>query len=313
MRRSRRPIVIASRQSRLARAQARAVGSVLAKLHPGIEVTYQWVESEGDRSAQDVLAQIGGKGLFVRSIEKMLLRGDADLAVHSLKDLPVNGVPGLALAAIAQRGSVEDCLISPAANQIMDLPQNARLGTASPRRAAQVRRLRPDLQITHLRGNVETRLAKVIQEQQVDATILAAVGLERCGLAEHATKRIDVQQIMPAASQGALAIQCRADDHVSITRCLPLNHAATAEAVHVERQVVAELGGECHLPIAVLTQTSGHRMRLRCRVMSVDGQQFIETDQAEPRSRLKRLVQQTLKSLRQQGAEQILQQVRQQS
>lgn len=311
MRRSRRPIVIASRRSRLARAQAELVGAALGRLHAGIEVRYEWIESEGDRDPRASLADSGGKGLFVRAIEQALLAGRADIAVHSLKDLPTQATAGLTIAAIPARAEVRDCLITRSgAQRVEDLPHGAVLGTSGPRRAAQVRRLRPDVVVKPMRGNVETRLAKVLGAgdadgahgngnsngngephglgEGFDATLLAAAGLRRAGLGPHAAVMLDVAVVLPAAGQGALAIQCRQDDHVSITRCLPLNDATTAACVHAERAVVAALQGDCHSPIAVYAQRrqegKGERYLLRARVLSPDGVVCLEAEaEATPR------------------------------
>ncbi|MDX1681851.1 MAG: hydroxymethylbilane synthase [Phycisphaeraceae bacterium] len=284
MRRSKRPIVIASRQSRLAQAQARLVGEALGRLHPKLEITYHWMTSEGDQQPDVSLADRGGKGLFAGAIEQELIDGRADLAVHSLKDLPVQETAGLTLAAIPGRGDVRDALISPHDGQLADLPEGATVGTASPRRAAQLKRLRPDLTTDILRGSVETRLVKVLEKKQFDATLLAMAGLMRAGLGGCADRPIDPDVILPAAGQAALAIQCRVDDHVTLSRCLPLNDPVTANAVHAERQIVAALDGDCHSPIGVLVEPSPTEedqpgYRVRARVLSPDGSEQLEADE----------------------------------
>lgn len=316
MRRSRRPIVIASRQSPLARAQAQAVGRALIALHPGLRVDYHWVESEGDRLTEGPLASAGGKGLFAKSIEIAILEGQADLAVHSLKDLPAAAdeqTPGLVIAAIPTRGDVRDCLVVKpglAAASITELPANATLGTASPRRAAQALRLRPDLKVQLIRGNVQTRLDKVISQRVFDATLMAVAGLRRAGLADHAKAIVEPEQIMPAACQGALALQCKSDDHVTLWRCLPLNDPLSSQAVHAERQVVAALGAGCHSPVCVLAQ---HRMEgktiqfdLRARVLSPDGSRLAHASETGTARQVSRMVQTLLSNLKSQGATDIL-------
>ena len=280
MRRSRNPIVIASRRSLLARAQAQVVGRALQRLHPQVELEFVWIESEGDRQLGRTLASSGGKGLFARAVERALLTGEADVAVHSLKDLPTQLTPELTLAAIPRRGDARDCLIAPEAATIAALPPEAVVGTASPRRCAQLLHLRPDLQVTLLRGNVETRLRKVLEQHEVDATLLSVAGLKRAGLARYADQPIDPELILPAAGQGALAIQCRQDDHVALSRCLPLNDPGTSAAVHFERDVVAGLGGTCHSPIAVYARPTGAgaaAFALRARVLSPDGLTCLDT------------------------------------
>lgn len=321
MRRSRKPIVIASRRSRLARVQAELVGRALGRLHPRLAVQYRWMESEGDQARDVPLAQHGGKGLFTRTLEQAVLKGEADLAVHSLKDLPAGDTPGLNLAAIARRADVRDCLVARDGSTAIDaLPEQAVVGTSSPRRAAQLLRLRPDLQIVPIRGNVDTRLAKVLTregEPTCDATLLAAAGLSRLGLAEESHAFVPVEQVLPAACQGALAIQCRTDDHVTLTRCLPLNNPEAATAVHAEREIVAQLGADCHSPIAVLVepsepsepprrQSDAHWFRLRVRVLSDDGRTCLAFDEKSRAKDLRRLVKQAIKQLTDQGARKLL-------
>ncbi len=310
MRRSRRPIVIASRRSPLARIQAESVGQALAKLHTHVAVEYVWIESAGDRFATANLADVGGKGLFVREIEKALLQEKADIAVHSMKDMPaapMEVTQGLVIAAVPPRADARDCLVTRDGTASIDaLPQGAVVGTSSPRRAAQLRHLRNDLRVEPLRGNIDTRLRKVIEDGVVDATLLAVAGLERGGLAEHASHPVDPNAVLPAAGQGALAIQCRGDDHVTLRRCMPLNHAASSQTAHAERDVVAALRGDCHSPIAVYGQIEGDALRLRARVLSPDGVQLIEADKSAKLSQAGRLVKRVIRRLRETGAEAIL-------
>ncbi|MEM9418510.1 MAG: hydroxymethylbilane synthase [Planctomycetota bacterium] len=323
MRRSRRPIVIASRTSRLARVQAELVAKALRKLHP-VEVDFHWVESEGDQITKGSLAEAGGKGLFTRRVDQAVLDEKADLAVHSLKDLPVDpaeALSGLALAATPKRHTVQDCLVSAKRyGSLSDLPQGGIIGTSSPRRAAQIRRVRPDLDVRLLRGNVDTRLNKVLSDDgpHFDAAILAAAGLKRLGLGEHADRPLSVEEMLPSACQGALGIRCRATDHVTLTRCLPLNAASTSTAVTHEREVVRLLGADCYSPIAVLAQpidpaktqakrnADSHWFRLRVRLCSADGQTTLEADEKCKTGELRRVVKQVTSNLVKQGAKQIL-------
>lgn len=321
MRRSRKPIVIASRRSPLARVQAELAGRALQKLHPDLTVEFRWIESEGDVDQTGRLADRGGKGLFTRAIERALLSGDADLAVHSMKDLPAKETPGLRIAAVPKRADVRDCLIArDGVADIADLPAHAVVGTSSPRRAAQLLQLRHDLQITLMRGNVDSRLAKVHSDdghRRVDATLLAMAGLLRLKHKQHASAPIAVEQMLPAGGQGALALQCRADDHVTVTRCLPLNDPMTATAVHAERQVLAGLEAGCHSPIAVyvcpVDGSGGPRRRqpdvhyrLRVRVLSGDGEQCLTIDRATPGRDLRHVVERCIADLRDQGAAALL-------
>jgi hydroxymethylbilane synthase len=320
VRRSRKPIVIAARRSTLARTQAELVGAALGRLHPRLAIEFRWIESEGDLVTSS-LADAGGKGLFTRAIEQALLDGRADIAVHSMKDLPSSDTPGLTIAATPKRADVRDCLISPTAVRSIDaLPRGAVVGTSSPRRGAQLLRLRPDLRIEPIRGNVETRIHKVLGEagaSTFDATLLAAAGLSRLGLGEHLEGAVDTDEVLPAACQGALAIQCRADDSVTLTRTLPLNDATTATAVHAERRVVAALEADCHSPLAVLVepvepQQRGKRKpvgpdyRVRIRALSPDGRQCLEVDQQAPMKQLRRLIKDVVKDLKSQGAVEVM-------
>ena len=323
MRRSRRPIVIASRTSRLARVQAELVAKALRKLHP-VEVGFHWVTSEGDEVKQGSLADAGGKGLFTRRVDQAVLDNKADLAVHSLKDLPVDpaeALSGLSLAATPKRHTVQDCLVSAKRyGSLADLPQGAVVGTSSPRRAAQMRRVRPDFDIRLLRGNVDTRLSKVLTEDgpHYDAAVLAAAGLKRLGLGEHADRPLSLEEMLPSACQGALGIRCRATDHVTLTRCLPLNAASTSTAVTHEREVVRLLGADCYSPIAVLAEpidpaetqakrnADSHWFRLRVRLCSADGQTALEADEKCKTSELRRVVKRVTRDLLASGARELL-------
>ncbi|MEM9752608.1 MAG: hydroxymethylbilane synthase [Planctomycetota bacterium] len=323
LRRSRKPIVIASRRSPLARVQAEAVGRCLGKRH-GVEVKYVWITSEGDRVRDRPLAELGGKALFTKAVDDALLRREADIAVHSLKDVPTQMTPGLRLAATPRRGSAVDVLITKptlaGVETPAQLPAGTRVGTSSPRRIAQLRALNPDLRITLLRGNIDSRLAAVRgKEAELDATLLAAAGLERLGVTDHAGRVQDVDALMPAAAQGALATVCRADDHDSLTRCLPLNHAETGTAVTAERELIQHLGADCHSPIAVLCEpvdpaetvakrnSDSHWFRIRAKAVSIDGSRVATFDDRSKTRDLRRLVRRAADSLVDQGAEAILQ------
>ncbi len=314
--------MIASRRSRLARVQAELVARALRRLHP-VEVAFHWIESEGDQIRHGSLADHGGKGLFTRGVDRAVLENKADLAVHSLKDLPVDpaeAVPGLVLAAVPRRGPVHDCLVSSRRFAAVEqLPRGAVVGTSSPRRAAQLRRLRPDLQVRLLRGNVDTRLSKVMSEDgPYDAAVLAAAGLHRLGLAEHADRPLNVADLLPAASQGAIGIRCRATDHVTLTRCLPLNSPATNTAVTAEREVVRLLGADCYSPIAVLVEpidpaqtkakrnADSHWFRLRVRVCAADGSRVLEADEKCKTADLRRCTRKVTGSLLERGARELL-------
>lgn len=318
----------------LSRVQSEWVGAQLQRKHPKIEVRYEWIESEGDQRADEPLARIGGKGLFAAAVEEALRRGRADLAIHSMKDLPANGgdADGLRIAAVPRRVDVRDCLISGNnAATIADLPHGAVLGTAGPRRAAQALRLRPDLNVQIIRGNIETRLRKVREGmhapdgQPYQATLMACAGLLRAaahhpGIADQPRAVLDTDTMLTAAGQGALALQCRSDDSVTLRRVLPMNEPISSQCVMLERQIVAALGGDCHSPIAALAEydpdlpniaPSGKAgkpggYRIRARVLSPDGVHCIEAEAARPTKHVKQLVREVLKQLREGGAEAVL-------
>lgn len=312
MRPSKRDILIATRRSRLARAQAEGVGRLIHRQHPRVGMELIPLDSEADRIPDHPLAKYGGKGLFTRSIDRAVLQKQADIAVHSLKDLPTESTPGLVIVATPKRLPAHDVLIAPEARSIDELPEGARVGTSSPRRRGQLLRLRPDLEVVPLRGNVETRIAKVLDRREVDATLLAAAGLERLGLSEHATCPIPVEQVLPAAGQGALAVQIRLDDHISMRRCMPLNDAMTGIAVNAERQVVAALEADCHSPVAVLAEPAeDQQLRLRARVLSPDGSACAEADETGTTKNLRALTDRVVNRLVQQGARQMLREAEQ--
>ena len=315
MRNSRRPIVIVSRGSHLARRQAHIIGDALGRRAPHVDVEYRWVETEGDRAIDVPLSSVSGKGLFVRKIERVLLTGQADIAVHSLKDLPARETTqGLTIAAIGVRANARDCLIGRNGEKsVEELPPGATVGTSSPRRAAQLLRWRSDLNIQFMRGNVETRLRKVREEAECDATILALAGLHRSGLHDHGAVALDPDVMLPAAGQGALAVQCRADDHVTIRRCLPINEPITAAATHAERSVVAGLEADCHSAIGALAEPIGDRgvegFRLRVRVLTPDGSQCIDTDDRLIPKTLHKMLKQIVIDLVKRGAPSLLETV----
>ena len=284
---------------------------MITQADPSVAVGYRWIESQGDQLAHTSLADVGGKGLFAHAVEQALLSKEADLAVHSLKDLPANEpTDQLIIAAVLARADVRDCLISPVATTLQQLPEGAVLGTASPRRAAQALRIRPDLRIELIRGNIETRLRKVQTEDRYDATLLAVAGLQRAGLEEHAMNRINPSIMLPAAGQGALAVQCRADDQDTKARCAPLNDTPTATAVHAERRIVAAMNGDCHSPIAVLIEPTDNstatRFKLRACVLSPDGKICLKADQHAEAEQLDHATELIISQLRQNGCDELL-------
>jgi hydroxymethylbilane synthase len=242
-------IRIGTRGSRLARWQADWVAERLRRLNPRLRVELIEIKTHGDRDRNSPLAAIGGVGLFTKEIQRAVRDGSVDVAVHSLKDLPTKGLDELLLAAVPAREDAADALISPEYQTLVGLPQGARVGTGSPRRRAQLLFLRPDLQVTSLRGNVETRLNQAL-DGRLDAVMLAWAGLHRLGLERHITQRLDPSEFLPAVGQGALGIECRGDDVVTIAVLQPLDDSMTRRAVLAERAALAALEGGCTLPMA---------------------------------------------------------------
>jgi hydroxymethylbilane synthase len=273
-------IRIATRRSALAKWQAHHVAGLLRDREPGLEVRLHELVTKGDKILDVALAKVGGKGLFVKEIEDALLARDAEIAVHSMKDLPAVLADGLALGAVPEREDPRDALCARGARRLEDLPRGARVGTSSLRRAAQLKALRPDLQVETIRGNVETRLRKL--EQGLDAVVLAHAGLRRLGLAQHASYVFDPAEMLPAVAQGALALEARADDPATLARLAPLDHAPTRQRVEAERALLRRLEGGCQVPIAAHATLEDGRVRLRALVSSLDGARIIRAERTAP-------------------------------
>lgn len=270
-------IRIATRSSNLALWQAHWVRDRLRATHPGIEVELIEMKTRGDRFLAAPLSEIGGKGWFVKELEAALLDGTADIAVHSMKDVPVGFPDGLTLAEICEREDPSDALVVRAdvdAVTLADLAEGGCVGTASLRRASQVRALRPDLQTAPVRGNVETRLRK-LDEGEFDAIVLASAGLIRLGLGERITSRLVPPEFLPAGGQGAVGIECREADAETLALLAPLGDATTARCVHAEREVSRRLGGSCSVPLAAHAVLDGDVLRLEGLVTSLDGTQSV--------------------------------------
>ena len=266
------PLRIGTRGSPLALVQARTVRARLAVVLGVAEEAIELViiRTTGDAIQDRPLADAGGKGLFTKEIEEALLDGRIDLAVHSAKDVPTFLPDGLMLAACLEREDPRDVFISRKAGSLADLPQGATLGTTSPRRQAIAKRMRPDLRIMPLRGNVETRLRK-LEVDEMDATILALAGLKRLGLERHATKIMDVQEFLPAAGQGAIAIEIRESDLRTREILSRINHADTSTALACERAFLGVLDGSCKTPIGGYAELSGDTIYLRGLLAHLDG------------------------------------------
>ncbi|MEC7993377.1 MAG: hydroxymethylbilane synthase [Pseudomonadota bacterium] len=268
-------ITIATRESPLALWQAHFVEAELKRHHPGIEVKLLGMTSRGDQLLDKPLYKVGGKGLFVKELETALLDERADIAVHSMKDVPMELPPGLTLGVICEREDPRDALVG--VTSFDDLPEGARLGTSSLRRSCQVMQRRPDLQIGFLRGNVNTRLAK-LDAGEFDAIILASAGLKRLGFDDRIGAAIDEDFLLPAGGQGAVGIEYRETDSRVAELLAPLAHEETSRRVIAERTVVRRLDGGCDVPIASFAVAEGDSLWLRARVGSPDGKTVIVSE-----------------------------------
>ena len=272
-------VVIGTRGSKLALWQAEWVKAELQRMNHGLEVELNKIKTTGDRILDVPLAKVGGKGLFVKEIEEALLRGEADLAVHSMKDVPTEFPEGLHLAVICRREDPRDAFIArctaQAAKSFRDLPHGAIVGTSSLRRACQLLSIRPDLTIKQLRGNLETRFRK-LDEGQFDAIILAAAGVKRLGWQQRITEVIGTEISLPAIGQGAIGIECRTDDDFINQLIAPLNHEETAICVRAERALLKRLQGGCQVPIAAHGILKNGRLLLDGLVGSVTGDRIVK-------------------------------------
>lgn len=269
-----RPLRIATRKSLLALWQAEYVKAELEKHHPGLLVELVPLVSRGDKILDVPLAKVGGKGLFVKELETALLEGDADIAVHSMKDVPMDFPAGLGLSVICPREDARDAFVSNRFNSLDELPQGAVVGTSSLRRQCQILAARPDLQIKFLRGNVQTRLQK-LDDGDYDAIILAAAGLLRLNLKTRIRAYIEPEVSLPACGQGAVGIECRMDDAAVIELLRPLHHLPTAEQVLAERSMNRRLQGGCQVPIAGYAIQREGQLWLRGLVGAPDGSQML--------------------------------------
>lgn len=263
-------LIIGTRQSLLALWQSRHIAALLRERYPQCEVVLQKIVTKGDRILDVPLAKIGGKGLFTKEIESELLAGGIDLAVHSLKDMPTELPQGLCLTAITQRANVGDAFVSNKYASLAELPAGAVLGTSSLRRRAQLLAVRPDLEITDLRGNVDTRLRK-LDEGQMDAVILAAAGLERLGYGDRIREILPPSVCLPAVGQGALAVECREDDAETRAMLDFLNDKAARQATAAERAFLGLVEGGCQVPIGVYARVQDEAITIEAIIASLDG------------------------------------------
>ena len=268
------PLIFATRPSALARWQTARVIELLQAAHPELECTEYVVVTRGDRVPDLPIPEVGGKGLFTSELEEALLSGKVHAAVHSLKDLPVEDTPGIVIAAIPERASPYDVLVSAPGYTLSTLPEGARLGTSSLRRTAQLLARRPDLTIWPLRGNVDTRVQKAM-DGEYDAIVLAQAGLTRLGLQSYIREVFSLEMMLPAPGQGALAVQCRAEDLKTLAVLAAIHDPLTAAAVGAERAFLSGLGGDCSLPVGAFAEKNNGTIILTGAVISPDGSQAI--------------------------------------
>jgi len=273
---SKNQLRIATRKSPLAMWQAEHVAARLVEAHPGLEVELVTFTTQGDKILDTPLAKIGGKGLFVKELERAILDGDADIAVHSMKDVPVELPKGLYLPVILKREDPRDAFVSNNFDDFNDLPQGAKLGTSSLRRQCQLKEARPDLEILDLRGNVNTRLAK-LDAGDYDAIILACAGLKRLGFNDRIRASMSPETSLPAIGQGAIGIECRNDDANTNNLIAVLDDVETHICVEAERAMNARLGGGCQVPIAGFAELKGEQLQLRGLVGRVDGSEILRS------------------------------------
>lgn len=298
-------LTIATRASRLALWQAEHVRDCLIKLYPRLDVNLLKLSTRGDEILDRSLQKIGGKGLFIKELEHALLDGRADLAVHSLKDVPVELTAPFELAAILPRAETRDAWVSHQYSDLESMPKGAVVGTSSLRRESQLRRLAPHITVKPLRGNLDTRLAK-LDAGEFDAIILAAVGLQRLGLSNRIKRFMPIEDSLPAAGQGSLGIEIR-DDRDDLRQLLkPMVCSQTTACSLAERAVSRVLGGSCTVPIAAYATVVGQNIHLQALVATPDGQQLIIARDSAPLSDAERLGEAVAKALKQQGADELL-------
>lgn len=298
-------ITIATRESPLALWQANWVKDQLEKHHSHLTVTLLGMTTKGDQIPETPLYKIGGKGLFVKELEQALLDGRADIAVHSMKDVPMELPPELCLPVMCEREDPRDAFVSNKFASLQELPPNAVVGTSSLRRQRQLLELRPDLSMTFLRGNVNTRLSK-LDKGEYDAIILAAAGLQRLNFASRIRSFLSIEESLPAAGQGVLGIECRIDDAETKQLLAPLNDPISFTRVSAERAVTRRLGGGCHVPIGAYADIQQGQLMLRGLVAAVNGSLILRARQIGSMEQAEELGTNVAEDLLRQGAQTIL-------
>jgi len=300
---------IATRKSPLALWQAEEVTRLIKHFHPDVKVELVTMTTQGDKILDTPLAKIGGKGLFVKELEVGMLAGDADIAVHSMKDVPMAFPSGLHLSVVLEREDPSDAFVSNNYNKLADLPLNAKVGTCSLRRQTQLKESRPDIQILDLRGNVNSRLAK-LDNGDYDAIILASAGLKRLGFDDRISESISTEQSLPAIGQGAIGIECRSDDAAVNALLAPLNHPETALRVSAERAQNTRLNGGCQVPIGGYAELiENDQIRLRGLLGFPDGSQIFRSEKIAPRADAEALGIAVAEDLLAQGGDKVLTQL----
>jgi hydroxymethylbilane synthase len=300
---------IATRKSPLALWQAEHVATLLRGAHAGLNVELLPMSTQGDRIQDRSLAAIGGKGLFIKELEVALAERRADIAVHSMKDVPAEMPPGFVIAAFLTRADPRDALLCRRGSALGDLPAGAKLGTSSLRRRAQILAARPDLCIESLRGNVDTRLSR-LENGALDAIVLACAGLVRLGLESHITTRLAPEAMLPAVGQGAIGIECRGDDRRTRALVGALDDAATHTALAAERAFARTLGGSCQSPIAALARIEGDRLTLQGLVAEPDGSRLLRDSLSSECARAETLGEELARRLLESGARELLERLR---
>ena len=305
-------IRIATRESQLALWQANEVARLLTVFHPDIDIEIIGMTTQGDRFLQASLAAAGGKGLFVKELEQCLLDSNADIAVHSMKDVPFELPETLEISTILEREDPRDAFVSNQYSSLNELPNNAIVGTSSTRRECQLKAIRNDLNIQPLRGNVNTRLSK-LDDGQYDAIILASAGLKRLGFRDRISSVIDIDTSLPAIGQGAIGIECRQDDQSTKALLTPLHHQATAIAVTAERAISTALSANCHLPIAAHAHHHDELINLDALVGLPDGTKIIRSHSSGKLADIAIVTEHVINDLVNQGAYELVDSLRENS
>lgn len=302
---TKRHLVIATRESPLALRQTESIKALLLAKHPHLSIDFLGITTQADKRLDVALVEIGGKGLFVKELEEALFDGRADIAVHSMKDVPMTLPPGLIIPVIGEREEPRDAFVSTQYKTLAELPRGAVLGTSSLRRQTQLSAIRSDIEMRSLRGNINTRLNR-LDQGDFDAIILAGAGLKRMHMADRIRSYLSIEESLPAAGQGALGIECREDDEATKSLIAPLDHPNTHACVLAERAVCRHLGGGCKVPIAAFAQIHHHVMTVRGLVANRDGTRILSAQLLGDPENAESMGTRVAEELKQQGAEKIL-------